>query len=224
VYWRLGDPEHRFEPPTPFEKARLTARRNGLHSVRQSFAAPDPASEPRRRDVLKILAKLGADVIALLKASIASNATDEGLLPALLQNIEITLLAFESAEGNTLQFVAGTGISEAGFWNHKFIMGEGIGGRAAKHLQVQIYDDQEAKGSVIAGIYRELEPGKRHAWLISIPLTDPDCGDQAIGVLNIGTFDPRSADVLRVLKEQLDELDELSFEVLNGVLAVVLSK
>ena len=30
--------------------------------------------------------------------------------------------------------------------------------------------------------------------------------------------------LLRVLKEQLDELDELSFEVLNGVLAVVLSK
>jgi hypothetical protein len=224
VYWRLGNPLSQFEPPTPFERARLTARRNGLHSVRESFAAPDPASEPRRKEVLEILAKLGTDVIALLKASIANNVTDEGLLPALLQNIEITVLAFESAEGNTLQFVAGTGISQPDFWNHKFLMGEGIGGRAAKHLQVQIYDDQEAKGTVIAGIYRELEPGKRHAWLVSIPLTDPDCGDQAIGVLNIGTFDPRSADVLRVLKEQLDELDELSFEVLNAVLAVVLSK
>ncbi|HEV8148323.1 MAG TPA: hypothetical protein VGP79_18165, partial [Bryobacteraceae bacterium] len=84
VYWRLGDPLNQFEAPTPRERARLTARRNALHSVRESFAAPDPASETQRTEVLRILATLGMDVIALLKNSIASSATDERLLPALL--------------------------------------------------------------------------------------------------------------------------------------------
>ena len=48
----------------------------------------------------------------------------------------------------------------------------------------------------------ELEPGKRHSWLLAVPLWSEDCGLQAIGVLNVGTYDPSRAQILRVLGQE----------------------
>jgi hypothetical protein len=105
-------------------------------------------------------------------------------------------------------------------------LGEGIAGRAARLLDARTYDEEEVAGTVFTGVYMELEPGRRHAWLLAVPLWSEDCGRAAIGVLNIGIFDPSRAHMLKVLGQaaQVRELAAwANAEFLPRLLDVVFS-
>jgi hypothetical protein len=75
-------------------------------------------------------------------------------------------------------------------------------------------------------VLASFELGKRHAWLLAIPLWSEDCGRAAIGVLNIGTFDHSHARTLKVLGRD-DQLVALAkwanTDLLPMLLAVVSS-
>jgi hypothetical protein len=201
IYWRLGQPLAPAVPLTPSQLARLAARRATLLSVRDCFAATgtSPGITRRKTEVVDLVATIGDYVADLLGQTVAKTPADEAALRDLLPHVEITLMAMEPAGGRVLRFVAGTSVASPPFWNLELPLGEGIAGRAARSLDARTYDDQEVAGTVFAGVYRELEPGKRHAWLLAVPLWSEDCGRAAIGVLNIGIFDPGRAHMLKVL-------------------------
>ena len=48
-------------------------------------------------------------------------------------------------------------------------------------------------------VFIPAHPAKRHSWLLAVPLWSEECGRSAIGVLNIGIFDPRRVHMLKVL-------------------------
>jgi hypothetical protein len=201
LYWRLGDPFVATLPSTPEQRARLEARRTQLLSARHCFAASGPEVAARKNKLIDCLAKIGDHVAGILM-TIAKTPADQAALLDLLPHIEITVMGMEAADNKILRFVAGTTVAGPDFWNLKMPVGEGIAGRAAKRLEARTYDDEETRGSVFAGLYMELEPGKRHSWLLAVPLWSEDCGPQAIGVLNVGTYDPSRAHILRVLGQE----------------------
>jgi hypothetical protein len=202
LYWRLGDPFVGTLPSTPEQRARLEARRTQLLSARDCFAASGEGVAARKKKLIDCLAKIGDHVAEILLKTIAKTPADQAALLDLLPHIEITVMGMEAADKKILRFVAGTTVAGPDFWNVKMPVGEGIAGRAAKRLEARTYDDEETRGSVFAGLYMELEPGKRHSWLLAVPLWSEDCGLQAIGVLNVGTYDPSRAHILRVLGQE----------------------
>jgi hypothetical protein len=210
ICWRLGEPATSAVPPTPGQLALLALRRTMLLSVRDCFAASGASAETtaRRAKIVDLVATIGDYVASLLKKTVAKTQADEAALRDLLPFVEITLMAMQPAGDRVLRFVASTSVVAPTFWDLKMHLGEGIAGRAARLLDVRTYDDEEVAGTVFAGVYTELQPGKRHAWLLSVPLWSEDCGRAAIGVLNIGIFDPGRAHLLRALGQagQIREL------------------
>jgi hypothetical protein len=209
IYWRLGQPLALADPPTPTQRALLEGRRNALLSVRNFFAgvAAGPEAIGRKQKIVDLVATIGDYVASLLKKTVAKTRADEAVLKDLLPYVEISLMAIE--KGDVLRLVAGTSVADPTFWDVKMRFGEGIAGRAARLLDARTYDEEEVSGTVFAGVYVELEPGKRHAWLLAVPLWSEDCGRAAIGVLNIGIFDPTRAHMLKVLG-QVTQVRELA--------------
>ncbi|MGA3189287.1 MAG: hypothetical protein ABSF22_19460 [Bryobacteraceae bacterium] len=211
LYWRLGEPFIGTLPSTPEQRARLEARRTQLLSARDCFAASGEGVAARKKQLIDCLAKIGDHVAEILLKTIVKTPADQTALLDLLPHIEITVMGMEAADKKILRFVAGTAVAGPDFWDVKMPVGEGIAGRAAKRLEARTYDDEETRGSVFAGLYMELEPGKRHAWLLAVPLWSEDCGRQAIGVLNVGTYDPSRAHILRVLGQEASIRDLASW-------------
>jgi hypothetical protein len=210
ICWRLGDPMAGAVPATPDQLARLSVRRTTLLSVRDCFATSGAAPEAaaRKAKIVDLVATIGDYVASLLKKTVAKTQADEAALSDLLPHIEITLMAVDPAGGRMLRFVASTSVVVPGFWDVKIPLGDGVAGRAARLLYAMTYDDEEVAGTVFAGVYKQLDPAKRHAWLLAVPLGSEDCGRAAIGILNVGIFDPSRAHMLKVLGQaaQLREL------------------
>jgi hypothetical protein len=180
--------------------------------VRDCFAgaAAGPEATGRKQKIVDLVATIGDYVASLLKKTVAKTRADEAVLKDLLPYVEISLMAIkEGDEGDVLRLVAGTSVADPAFWDLEMRLGEGIAGRAARLLDARTYDEEEVAGTVFAGVYMELEPGKRHAWLLAVPLWSEDCGRAAIGVLNIGIFDPGRAHMLKVLG-QVTQVRELA--------------
>ena len=199
IHWRLGAPLISAVPTTLEQRARLEARRAALFSVRDCFAASGPEVAIRKEQVLDRVAVVGEYVASLLKKAISKTEADEAALREIPQHVEITLMAMEAAGKGALRFIAGTSVGAPEDWEVRMPVGEGIAGRAARLLDVRTYDDEEVAGTVFAGVYMELQAERRHAWLVAVPLWSEDCGRAAIGVLNVGTYDPSRAHILRVL-------------------------
>jgi hypothetical protein len=201
IYWRLGEPVTAALPVTPDQLALLAVRRTTLLSVRDCFAATGASPEvaARKAKVVNLVATIGEYVATLLKKTVAKTPADEAALRDLLPHVEIGLMALEPAGGNVLRLVAGTSVADPSLWDVRMPLGEGIAGRAARLLDARTYDDEEVAGTVFAGVYTELEAGKRHSWLLAVPLWSEDCGRAAIGVMNIGIFDPSRAYMLKAL-------------------------
>ena len=225
ILWRLGKPAVSAAPGTASELARLAVRRAALLAIRDCFAASasGDGAPARKARIVGLVTTIGTEVAKLLRETVAKTDADAAALLDLLPHVEITVMAME---GKVLRFVAGTAVADPPFWNVRLPLGEGIAGRAARLLDARTYDDEEAAGTVFAGVYMELEPGKRHAWLLAIPLWSADCGRAAIGVLNVGIFDPSRAYMLKVLGEpaQVRELAAwANGELLPKLLGVVSS-
>lgn len=228
IYWRLGQPLAAAVPPTARQLALLAVRRSTLLSVRDCFAATGdgPEAAGGKREVVDLVATIGDHVASIIKKSIAKTPADEAALRDLLPQVEITLMALEPAGGRLLKFVAGTYVASPGFWDLELPLGEGIAGRAARLLDARTYDDEEVAGTVFAGVYKELKPGKRHSWLLAVPLWSEDCGRAAIGVLNIGIFDLSRARMLKILGDPMNVSELASWantEFLPKLLDVVSS-
>ena len=225
IYWRLGEPLIPVDPPTPWQRALLETRRTELLKIRECFAASGPGMANRKERVLSHLTDVGERVVAALQTAVAKTPADKAALRKLIPHIEVTLMAMEAAGENHLRFVAGTAVAEPGFWDLKMDVGEGIAGRAAKWLDAKVYDDEEVRGTVFAGVYKELKEGRRHAWLLAIPLWSEECGRAAIGVLNIGTFDSSGAWILRALGQPapIEDLAEWANHELLAMLFEVVS-
>jgi hypothetical protein len=228
IYWRLGEPITSAVPATLDQLALLAVRRTMLLSVRDCFAATGTSPEvaARKAKIVDLVATIGDYIASLLKKAVAKTQADEAALRDLLPHVEISLMAAEAAGDHVLRLVAGTSVADPAFWDLRIPLGEGIAGRAARLLDARTYDDEEVAGTVFAGVYTELDPGKRHSWLLAVPLWNEDCGRAAIGMLNIGIFDPSRAHMLKVLGQaaQVRELAAwVNTEFLPKLLDVVSS-
>jgi len=229
ILWRLGSPVNSVAPATLNQLALLEVRRRALFSVRECFASgveAGPMMAHRKKGVVAALVALSKDVASRLERAVAKTPADKVALRELLPYLEITLMAVAPSGPKVLRFVAGESVELTALWEAKITMGEGIAGRAARLLDARTYDDEEVAGTVSAGVYLELEKGKRHSWLLAIPLWSEECGRAAIGVLNIGTFDAGCARILRSLG-QVEQVRSLAAwanaEFLPTLLAVVSS-
>jgi hypothetical protein len=219
IYWRLGDPLEATPAPTDQQLAVSQARREVLLSVRDLIGSADaPEIDKRKVAVFEELARFGTFTSKLLLRVLDAPEVSP-VVQALEKDLEINLMAVDNSE-KVLKFVAGTRIERV--WNITVNLGEGIAGRAATRLQAQYYDDERAQNTVAADGYMALGSDRRHAWLLAVPLWVPPAGGPALGVLNIGTFNPGFGQILRGLNRQ-DLISELVNEANGRLLPQILN-
>ena len=115
-----------------------------------------------------------------------------------VEQLDVSLMV--SDEGDplpTLRVVAAIGLQGDSFWDFPLKEGDGNAGRAYKKHVFRCYDSDipDPKRQTYVRV-----PGyPQHQLLYSIPLYHPQDNSLIYGVLNIGTFDPHQADLLRQL-------------------------
>lgn len=221
VCWRLGDPL--IGGTRNAQLGRLEVRRQVFLSIRDLFGSKGgEKQESRKAELLKPLAGFGEFAAQLLRQAL--NAPEcSAVVTALERELEIVLMAWDSSS-DVLRFVAGTNIESV--WNEQLKVGSGIAGQSAQWLRARYYDDERARNTPVADEYVVLAPGKRHAWLLAMPLWMEDSGGRTIGVLNVGTFDASFGRILRVLQkaEIMNALQlKANTDLLPSILKIMIS-
>jgi pimeloyl-ACP methyl ester carboxylesterase len=196
IVWQLHDPA---TTAGLTELAVVQENRSLLLAIRALFASTGAADTGRKDMVLKAIAELGGLAIAEIRRR-AAQVNAEASISFDAAQLELSLMGVDvtgTPEYEVLRIVAGTFVPEE-YWNVQFALGDGIAGRAAKRLEPRVYDGLTGD-KLRDAAYLNLVKGKRHAWLLSIPLWEPSCGRHAYGVVNIGTFDKAHAVRMRVL-------------------------
>lgn len=188
--WKLSEPAE--QELSVDQQARLDDFRTAILQI-PALAADAPE---RFNLVLKAMAEFGADLVFMVEKIVGKLRS---VSPSTLASrLEISLMGLDTmAPKSALRIVAGT--QRGSETNDPLPLGDGVAGRAARQLQVRVFDEERARNTVFESVYAPSGDGRQHCWLISIPLWDRTCGQQAIGVLNIGTFNPSEARVLRCL-------------------------
>jgi hypothetical protein len=96
-----------------------------------------------------------------------------------------------------LRIVAGTRLEDPLYRYLALFVGDGNAGRAWKRRMARVFDDTERDPK--RHIYVPIPKVPRHRFLVSVPLIDRDSAALVYGILNVGTFSDRQAEVLRLL-------------------------
>ena len=212
VVWKLGRRRGGNEIPHA-EAAIIAQRRNSLLAIRKLFRPEENAVTDMKETVLRALADLGGLVVAEISRC-TSEVDPNADLELDEDGVELNLMAIDltgSPEREILRTVAGTDI-KSDTWEEALALGDGIAGRAAKRLEPRIYD-RAGGDALLDGAYFAIS-NRHHEWLLALPLWDENLGARPYGVVNIGTYDPHVAVMLRILDNP--ESIELLLEYANG--------
>jgi pimeloyl-ACP methyl ester carboxylesterase len=201
IVWQLDDPGS--AAGSEAELAVVQENRTRLITIRDLFASTSGvlSSEKalQKANVLKAIADLGEFAIAEIRRR-AAQINPKVAVRFDATQLELSLMGVDvvgATENEVLRIVAGTFVPEE-YWNVQIALGDGIAGRAAKRLEARVYDGLTSD-KLRDAAYLDLVKGKRHAWLLSIPLWEPSSGRHVYGAINIGTFDKAHAVRMRVL-------------------------
>jgi hypothetical protein len=206
--WRLDEPK--VPAPEPNQEVRdkhdeVVARLLKLRSAMSEEGGSNEHSE-RLRQLQELMAQCGGLVAKKVKPRID------------LRQLEISLMVLDDQDASrspVLRIVHGTDLSEES-WIFELRAGDGNAGRAVKKCESRFYDAQAAMRDPFRYVYRSIGT-RQHEWLMSTPLFDAP--SMICGVLNVGTFDKRTARALRPLESMKDLPDEIHQLLLPALLS-----
>jgi len=206
--WRLDEPRNLAPEPNQAVRDKhdeVVARLLKLRSAMSEVGGSTEHSE-RLRQVQELMAKCAGLVAKRVNVRIE------------LRQLEISLMVLDDQDescSSVLRIVHGTDLSKES-WIFELRAGDGNAGRAVKKCESRFYDAQVAMRDPFRHVYRPIG-ARLHEWLMSTPLFDAP--GMICGVLNVGTFDKRTARVLRSLESMKDLPDEIHQLLLPALLS-----
>jgi len=200
ISWLLGESGVRLAAAlTPLQRQRQRTFARGLLSMRQSLESGDPAKvtavKPLAEGVYAVLASVAEQVQKLLGTLLDSANLEISVM--VLDEEQLKMPATGKKGYPCLRIAAGTHFSDPDYRDLSLFVGDGAAGRAWKRCVAIVFDSDDKNPN--NRIYVPVSKTLRHRFLISVPLVGRESDFLAFGILNIGTFDDRQAQILRPL-------------------------
>jgi hypothetical protein len=154
---------------------------------------------PQLAQVSAVLRRFGQE----LKKYVEQKAGGVNLMN--LSEIDISLMVYDRGTAETcplLRVVGCAGKVSDSFWEFSLEVGDGNAGRAYKNRVVRCFDKSFSDPKRQTYVFIPKEPS--HEFLSSFPLVNPDSPDLIFGIVNVGTFSPQQAILLRDLNNDVD--------------------